>query len=394
MTAGRFVPQAVLCVALIAPTGCTSRQVVCDCAGGGVQVSSAVPVTQIVTTGPACPTQPFCVLPLDGGQCEQFEIAFSAAGTCHIVATAADGRRAIYDETVTLVRTGGCCGDVYNGSAAQIALSFPPTDAGMLATDAAVNDAASGDLRGSDGAGAAAPDGSAADGPPVDRSSPGGVLLPPDPTGWVDRSTTGPTHIQGRWYGFADGFGPDGMLASGTCELAGQHAAADCSQLTTPSPGSFPNTGGRMCTVGVAARVINLVSMPTPDYNNITGAGIAFSFNLADMTATPLPYNATANGVLGIGFDIDTVPLSGLRVQFPTADAPNPPFWGGDQMISPVRAGHNEILWSKVLGPFYDLLAPAFDPTAIMRVEFLVAPSVPTATPFAFCISNLTALVQ
>jgi hypothetical protein len=63
-------------------------------------------------------------------------------------------------------------------------------------------------------------------------------------------------------------------------------------------------------------------------------------------------------------------------------------------MISPVRAGHNEILWSKVLGPFYDLLAPAFDPTAIMRVEFLVAPSVPTATPFAFCISNLTALVQ
>jgi hypothetical protein len=418
MTARWLVPQLVLYVALIAPAGCTSRQVSCDCAFGYVQVSSAVPVTRIVTTGPACPTQPSCVFPLDGGQCEQFDIVFTAAGICHIAATAADGREATYDETVTLDAAHGCCGNIYYGNAAQISL-FPPIDAGMSTTDAgagdvasdtAASDAATGDARGPDGADGAPSDRNVFDGAPSDRNVfdsappdgptsdallPASVPLPPDSTGWVDRATTGPTSIQGRWYGFADGFGLDGLPASGTCERIGQHAIEDCSQLTAPPPGSFPNTGGRMCTTGVAARIINLVTVAMPDYNSITGAGIAFNFNLADMTATPLPYNATANQVSGIAFDIDTVPISGLRVQFPTSEASfYPPFWGGFQQVSPVKPGHNEIRWSTVTGPFYDVTAPAFDPTAVYRVEFLVPSSVTAAIPFSFCISNLTALLQ
>ena len=339
----------VLCIGLIAPAGCTTSHEQFDCnapgAHGEVHASSPVPVTQLVTSGAACPAQPLCERPVDGGQCDEFKIAFNAAGICHIVATAADGQQATFDETVTLGATDDRCGHVYLGYPAQIIL-FPPPDR---------------------------------------------ILLPPDSMGWVDRTTTGPTQIQGRWYGFADGFGADGMSASGTCESIGHHAPEDCSQLTTPSPGSFPNTGGRMCTAGVAAG-INLIGGPEPGKNPITGAGIAFSFNLPDMTAPALPYDATANGVKGIAFDIDNVPASGMRVQFPTADAAYPAFWLGNGVISPVFPGHNVVLWPEVLGPSYDVQAPPFDPTMLLRVEFIVPAIAQTAAPFSFCISNLAAL--
>jgi hypothetical protein len=295
-------------------------------------------------------------------------ITFTAAGTCHIAAIAADGRQASFDETVSKVD--GCC-TIYRGRDAQISL-FPAIDAGTQPVDAAS------DTHGPD---------------VVDPGPPTSVPLPPDPTGWVDRSATGTTNIQGRWYGFADGFGADGTTATGACEITGQHAPADCSYLMTPSAGSFPNTNGKMCTTGVAARVVNIVGGTTPDYNNITGAGIAFSFNLADMTGTPLPYNATANGVTGISFDVDTIPTAGLRIQFPTVNAVNPAFWGGLMLTSPVVAGHNVVLWKDVVGPFYDALARPFDPTMVVRVEFLVSTSVSTAAPFSFCVSNLAALL-
>jgi hypothetical protein len=351
MTTRWFLVPAVLCAALIAPAGCSTSHEELDCnapgAHGEVFASSPVPVTQLVISGAACPAQPFCVRQLDGGQCNLFKIALDAAGICHIVATAADGQQATFDQTVTLSATDGTCGNVYLGYPGQIIL-FPPPDR---------------------------------------------ILLPPDSTGWVDRAATGPTQIQGRWYGFADGFGADGMSASGTCESIGHQPPENCSQLTTPSPGSFPNTGGRMCTVGVAAG-INLIGGTTPDKNPITGAGIAFSFNLPDMTAPALPYDAIANGVKGIAFDIDNVPASGLRVQFPTADALNPAFWLGNGVISPVFPGHNVILWPDVLGPYYDVQAPAFDPTMLLRVEFLAPAIAQAAAPFSFCVSNLAALPQ
>jgi len=115
---------------IIAAAGCSSigSRVECDCAIGQVQVSSPVPVVQIETSGAACATQPFCERPLDAGACDLFDVVFTAAGTCHIVATAADGRQTTFDETVTLDAVGGCCGPIYQGNAAQVTL-FPSTDA-------------------------------------------------------------------------------------------------------------------------------------------------------------------------------------------------------------------------------------------------------------------------
>jgi hypothetical protein len=362
--------RLVLCIGSIAPAGCLSSHVACDCVIHTFLVSSGVPMIGLAASGTACSMPPRCFRPLDGGQCDQFAITFTAAGTCHFTALAADGRQGTFDETVSKVD--GCC-TIYRGPDAEISL-FPAIDGGPQPIDAAS------DTRG----------------PDVADAAPTGGIVPllPDSTGWVDRTATGSTNIQGRWYSFADGFGADGTTATGACEMTGQHAPAECSQLTTPSPGGFPNVAGKMCTAGVAARVINVVGSTIPDYNKISGAGIALSFNLADMTATPRPYNAFANGVRGIAFDIDNVPAPGIRVQFPTATAPNPAFWGGFNVVSPVVAGHNEVLWTHVEGPFYDAVAPAFDPTTVLRVEFLVPTNATAASPFSFCVSNLSALLQ
>jgi hypothetical protein len=220
--------------------------------------------------------------------------------------------------------------------------------------------------------------------------------LLPDPTGYVDVGASGMTMIKGAWYAYGDGIGSDGTNATGDCELKGMHAVSDCSAITTPSFGTFPNTAGRMCTMGTAAKIINLTTAAMPDYNNIWGAGIGLDLNNGggDAGAMKLPYNATMNGVVGMAFDIDAVPLAGLRVEFPTKTATNAAFWGGDQMLSPVKAGHNEILWSKVTGPFYDTVAPPFDPTTILSIQFHVPTSTTASATYNFCISNLSAILQ
>ena len=238
------------------------------------------------------------------------------------------------------------------------------------------------------------------DGSPMNMGGAGGgsklQALLPDPTGYVDVGATGMTMIKGAWYAYGDGIGSDGTTGTGDCELKGMHAVSDCSQITTPSFGTFPNTAGKMCTMGTAAKVINLTTAAMPDYNNIWGAGIGLDLNNGggDAGAMKLPYNATMNGVIGMAFDIDSVPLAGLRVEFPTKTATNAAFWGGDQMLSPVMKGHNEILWTKVTGPFYDTVAPPFDPTTIYSIQFHVPTSTTASASYQFCISNLSAILQ
>jgi len=219
--------------------------------------------------------------------------------------------------------------------------------------------------------------------------------LTPDATGYVDVGATGTTGIKGAWYAYGDGIGSDGMPMTGDCEAKGGHPASDCSSITSPMFGNFPNTNGKMCTMGSVAKIINVTGGTTPDYNNIWGAGIGLDLNNGggDAGAMKLPFNATAAGVIGMAFDIDVVPAANLRVEFPTKTATNAAFWDGLKMISPVSVGHNEVLWTKVAGPFYDTAAPPFDPTTILSVQFHVLTSATSAGTYNFCISNLSAIL-
>jgi hypothetical protein len=219
----------------------------------------------------------------------------------------------------------------------------------------------------------------------------------PDPTGWVDRTTTGTSMIQGAWYAYGDGIGPDGTAAMGDCVKLGMHQVSECSSIATPSFGSFPNTAGKLCTKGVAAKVITLVNGTMPDYNNIWGAGIGFDLNNSGGDGgTKGPYNATMNGVTGIGFTIDKTPLAGMRVEFPTsATTAAAAFWDGLNMTSPVKVGRNEVRWSAVKGPFYlTTTPPPFDPTTILSLQFHVPSATAAEAPYEFCISDVTALTN
>ena len=238
--------------------------------------------------------------------------------------------------------------------------------------------------------------------PPADGSTGAGGssanlhLLPVGPTGYVsDVDGTPNTGIKGAWYAYGDGIGSDGTTATGDCEAKGAHAVSECSSITAPTFGSFPNTAGKMCTSGMVAKIINIVGMTTPDYNEIWGAGVGVDLNNAggDAGAVKGTYDATAAGVIGVAFDIDAVPLATLRVEFPNATATNAAFWGGDQQSSPVKVGHNEIKWTDVKGPFYDTAAPVFNPKNIYSIQFHVPTSATAAASYNFCISNLSAIL-
>jgi len=220
------------------------------------------------------------------------------------------------------------------------------------------------------------------------------TALVPDATGFVDVGGSIPTGITGAWYAYGDGIGSDGTAMTGDCELKGGHAATDCSAITSPPFGVFMNTGGKMCTQGTVAKILNITGGSTPDYNNIWGAGIGLDLNNAggDAGAVKKTYNATAAGVIGMAFDIDVVPAANMRIEFPT-NATNAAFWDGLKQISPVAVGHNEVLWTKVTGPFYDATAPAFDPTSIFSIQFHVLTSATSAGTYNFCISNLSAIM-
>ena len=228
------------------------------------------------------------------------------------------------------------------------------------------------------------------------------VLLPSDATGYVKVETLG---VQGAWYSYGDGIGPDGMAATGNCQAVGMHMAAECSTITAPLFGSFDNMDSKMCTSGTVAKVIDLTgktgcpaTSASCDYSNIFGAGIGLDVNNAggDAGAVKLPLDMTAAGVIGISFDIDAVPLTGLRVEFPTDTTANTAaIWKPAKTknyTSPLAAGHNVILFSDVIQPDYIMGAAKLDATKLVSIQFHVPTTTTASAAYTFCISNLAAV--
>lgn len=148
-----------------------------------------------------------------------------------------------------------------------------------------------------------------------------------------------------------------------------------------------------MCTVGVGAKVTRNAANGA-DWDNVWGASIGLT--LADGAA----YDASANGVTGFAFHIDSEPPPGgrLRVQLAGPDLPTMqprPFWSGaSSETSPVHAGRNEFRWADVGGPIWVDQPPRFDPTHLVSIVFHVPTRAAGAVVFSFCISDLTALVD
>lgn len=247
------------------------------------------------------------------------------------------------------------------------------------------------------------------------------VEIKPDASGWVDPMSND-IGIQGAFYPYGDRYGV------AKCLNVGMHAPDECSLITSPLPPpatGFPNQAGSMCTTGATAVIlpckpgVTTSGCPTDDYSNMWGAGMGFDFNaVADMdagTTVKSTWNPDDHGVIGVAFEIDTVPAPGLRVEFPlrltdseaqavnlppgstTDDHPDgAPYWGGDTSFSnsPVSAGHNELRWDAVKKPG-TTPSYVFDKSRLLGVQFHV-PAVKVAPPgaYSFCVSHLTLLRQ
>jgi hypothetical protein len=233
------------------------------------------------------------------------------------------------------------------------------------------------------------------------------VALLSNATGYVHEASTG---IEGPWYAFTDGIGPDGTSATGSCEAIGKHTASECSTYTEPIFGSFPNTGSRMCTQGTVAQVIDLTGMTgcpavssSCDYSNIFGGGVGISLNSYETDdggapLAPLPYNATSHHVIGISFTLSALPPSGLIIKFATPTTMGIWKWQKDKSYaSPVVAGPNTVLFSDVTQPDYVVgYTPCMvlDATAIVGVSFSVPALTSGAQSYDFCISDFAALTD
>ncbi len=205
------------------------------------------------------------------------------------------------------------------------------------------------------------------------------VLLPPTETGWVDKASNS-LGVQGAWYAYGDSLGDTGM-PPGKCQAAG-HMASECAIIESPPPGSFPNTGGQMCTKGSTEAVLAM------DYSNMWGAGIALDFNNPGMGAPKAAFDASA--IAGVEFDLIRKPLAGLRVEFPQTDTENTEA-GNDYAdatssypVSMLTEGHNVVMFSRVKGP----KGHVFNPMNLLGIQFHV-PSGSSQTPFDYCIANL-----
>lgn len=218
-----------------------------------------------------------------------------------------------------------------------------------------------------------------------------GIALTPDATGWVDKGMN-MAGVQGAWYAYGDG--QDGTGAPmGTCQKAGHTAPGECSVITTPAPGMFANTGGKMCTSGEVAKVLKN-SAGADDYSNMWGAGIGLDLNSSG-GAMSVKAEFDASAYKGISFHIDTPPLAGLRVEFPSleteAGTAGGDYWGADPTYknSPVVMGTNTFTWDKVTGPGPAATAHKFSPAHILSIQFHVPTTLASKAIYSFCISDL-----
>jgi hypothetical protein len=91
-----------------------------------------------------------------------------------------------------------------------------------------------------------------------------------------------------------------------------------------------------------------------------------------------------------------------MRVNFPFMGENNgtdSPYWMGKTAeSSPLATGPITIRWADVGGPKYlpdrGIIPPDFDKTKVFSIQFQVFTNATTATPYNFCVNNLTLLTK
>jgi hypothetical protein len=251
--------------------------------------------------------------------------------------------------------------------------------------------------------------GGGAGGSTTSNPFPGGKALIPTSTGYVD--DTANTGVIGPWYTYSDAAGPaagpaDTDFAGSSCKKGG-FAMTACS-VVMPTPGQpVPpdTTTGAMCATGTGA-VVMAGSTGTADYSDLWGAGLALDFNNKGGDAGAKgTFDLSKYTGIGFTFSGTNIPVNHMRVNFPFVGENNgsdSPYWqGGTQEYSSLANNQTiTIKWADVKGPKYlteqtpPTTPPAFDASKVQSIQFQVFTNAATATPFSFCVNNLTLLTQ
>lgn len=349
--------------------------------------------------------------------------------------TRTDGSAGGEDSTTS----SGPDGDHPDDGSTSVDVASPGIDGGLSSDGSAHTDAPSG------------ADGGAGDGStkPDVALPPGTKLVPLTTTanGYVspDNGTATPNTVGviGSWFAYGDSWGTEGVGGAtgvagerGSCQLVGGFPTSACSAITSPLPAApvsptmptsgdagsgygngfppTPVTSQTLCLSGTAAKVIG-IDGGAPDYTNIFGIGMGLNLNYDFVNFVSRPYDAVANGVVGVQFDITAtggLPAN-LRVEFATeqTDDGGPHPTADSYDIMPSTAGTYQVLWTTLAKPFPPVVGtnisyvppvdgglaaqPMFDPTSLISIQFHVATDNMAAVLVNdLCVSNLSAIVS
>jgi hypothetical protein len=148
--------------------------------------------------------------------------------------------------------------------------------------------------------------------------------------------------------------------------------------VTAPTAtGSYPNTGGKICTSG-----------QTSTATGAWGAGIGLELNDGP---PQMPYDTVAHGVKGFCFLLSgaTIPSTSVRVAFPTQDNQDNAYF-----VPVTTVGQHTVLFSDAAQGSWVTNKTAFEPTKVMLMQLQIPSSTTAPVAWDFCIEGLTAITQ
>lgn len=188
-----------------------------------------------------------------------------------------------------------------------------------------------------------------------------GIPLTPDAKGYISLASN-PLAVRGSWFIYSD-----------CVDLKG----VNCAMVTSPSPNSFPNVGGKMCTSGKTSMAAGA-----------WGAGIGLELNDGP---PQMPYDTVAHGIKGFCFQLSgpTIPSSSIRVAFPTKNVPD------DVYFSAVTTpGQHTVMFADTAQGSWVTKKSAFEPTMVMLLQLQIPSTTTAPVAWDFCIEGLTAIMQ
>lgn len=210
--------------------------------------------------------------------------------------------------------------------------------------------------------------------------------------------------------------------ASNTVGVQGAFFTASDMNGSTIMPETFEASGDQICVSGEAALVVDMMygdfwgavlalNLSQPDAPEVAAGGAGGEGSEAsggaggdsaaaggdaaggastEVADEVLPYDASANNVIGFRYRLSAVPEAGeLRIQYNTFDGVE-----GVPFCQTVTELEGDFLFSEALAGCWDATASETPTlTQLKSIEFQLATNIDAAYPYDFCIEELSAIV-